>query len=69
MINGLVGKLLGRLGSTATRRSRRPPAVAKLIVVLEGRHDIEFLRRISKMLHVADRTVPDLGERERAGGP
>jgi hypothetical protein len=67
MINGLVGKLLDRLAGKAKRRSRRSPTVAKLIVVVEGRHDIEFLRRISKMLHVAERTVPDLGERERAG--
>ena len=67
MINGLWGKLLDGLAGKAKRRSRRSPGVAKLIVVVEGRHDVEFLRRISKMLHVADRRLPDLGERERAG--
>lgn len=67
MINSLVGKLLDRLAGKAKRRSRRSPALARLIVVVEGRHDVEFLRRISKMLHAADRTLPDLGERERAG--
>lgn len=66
MIN-VWGKLLERLSSKTKGRSRRSPAVAKLIVVVEGRHDVEFLRRISKMLHVADRTLPDLGERQRAG--
>lgn len=66
-MNGLWGKLLEDLVSKAERRSGRSLAVAKLIVVVEGRHDIEFLRRISRMLHVADRTLPDLGERERAG--
>ena len=67
MIHGLLGRVLGRLTGNAKRRSRRSPAVAKLIVVVEGRHDVEFLRRISKILHVADRTLLDLGELERAG--
>jgi putative ATP-dependent endonuclease of OLD family len=67
MIKGLVGKLLDRLGGKSKHQSRRSPAVAKLIVVVEGRHDIEFLRRISRMLHLVDHTLPDLGERERAG--
>lgn len=67
MRNGLWGKLLARLTSKTKRRSGRSPGVAELIVVVEGRHDIEFLRRISKLLDVADRRLPDLGERERAG--
>lgn len=67
MIDGLWAKLLSRLSGKTKRHSRRLPAVAKLIVVVEGRHDVEFLRRISKILHVADRMLPDLGEHERAG--
>jgi putative ATP-dependent endonuclease of OLD family len=65
MINGLWGRLLQC--SRANRQSRRSPVLAKLIVVVEGRHDVEFLRRMSKMLHVADCRLPDLGEREGAG--
>jgi len=33
--------------------------------VLEGPNDIEFLRRISAILHRDDPTVPDLGDMER----
>ena len=67
MMNGLWANLLARLAGKDKAQSRRSPTVAKLIVVVEGRHDVEFLRRISKMLHAADRRLPDLGERERAG--
>lgn len=67
MINGLLDKLRNRLGAQAKKRRRGSACAVKLIVVVEGRHDIEFLRRISRILHLADRTLPDLGERERAG--
>jgi len=38
-----------------------------IIVVLEGKHDAEFLRRISAVLHAADAKVPDLRAMERDG--
>jgi len=34
---------------------------------VEGRHDVEFLRRISAILHAAHKDLPDLVERERHG--
>ena len=39
----------------------------KLLVVVEGVHDIEFLRRISAMLHAHEPTLPDLGSMEHRG--
>jgi hypothetical protein len=34
---------------------------------MEGRHDAEFLRRASAILHTSDRHLPDLGGLERRG--
>ena len=39
--------------------------IAPVICVVEGRHDIEFLCRISTMLHADDPQLPDLREMER----
>ena len=39
----------------------------KLLVVVEGVHDIEFLRRISAMLHAHESELPDLGAMEHRG--
>jgi hypothetical protein len=39
----------------------------KLLVVVEGSHDIEFLRRISAMLHAHEPEFPDLGAMEHRG--
>ncbi len=39
----------------------------KVFVGVEGKWDIEFLRRISRILHAADATIPDLGAEETAG--
>jgi putative ATP-dependent endonuclease of OLD family len=63
------------------RFARRPPcptavsdfsfpllqSVAKILVVVEGPHDIEFLRRMSATLHVDDPSLPDLDSRKRKG--
>ena len=50
-------------------RDRRlsPQEALKLLVVVEGVHDIEFLRRISAMLHAHDPMLPDLGAMEHRG--
>ena len=40
-------------------------ALPKIFVVVEGQNDIEFLRRISRILHDEVPTLPDLGEMER----
>ncbi|HEY8995673.1 MAG TPA: ATP-binding protein [Lacunisphaera sp.] len=39
----------------------------KVFVGVEGKWDIEFLKRISKILNAADATIPDLGVEEVAG--
>ena len=44
-------------------RTRHRP----VIVVVEGQFDIEFLRRISRTLHAADATVPNLAAEETDG--
>lgn len=40
---------------------------AGALVMLEGRNEIEFLKRISKILHANDAAVPDLSQLERLG--
>ena len=47
-----------------------PPAAAgdvEILVVAEGTNDIEFLRRISSMLHAHDAETPDLAGMEQQG--
>jgi hypothetical protein len=39
----------------------------RLILVVEGMHDVEFLKRISRVLAQADSSVPDLGQWEAEG--
>lgn len=56
-----------RLVAACLRWPRQRATAAKLIVVVEGLHDVAFMRRISRILHTADSTLPDLGERERTG--
>ena len=47
----------------------RPPSLTQpqVLVVVEGPNDIEFLRRISSMLHRDDPRLPDLADMERQG--
>ncbi len=45
----------------------RPDAHGPLLFVVEGTNDVEFLKRISQMLHSVDETLPCLGEMESAG--
>ncbi len=44
---------------------KAPRAVPQVIIVVEGQNDIEFLRRMSAILHATDPRLPDLGEMER----
>jgi putative ATP-dependent endonuclease of OLD family len=44
-----------------------PEHKVQVFVAVEGVNDIEFLRRISSMLHVTDPTVPDLAQVEADG--
>jgi putative ATP-dependent endonuclease of OLD family len=45
-------------------RSARPGPV---LAIVEGSHDIQFLRRISRLLHGQDEHLPDLGTLETEG--
>jgi len=38
-----------------------------VLIVVEGVHDVEFLRRLTASLHIADPSIPDLGKLEQAG--
>ena len=49
--------------SESVARTRHRP----VIVVVEGQFDIEFLQRISRTLHAADATVPNLAAEETDG--
>ncbi len=49
---------------TLTSELNRP---SPLLFLVEGIHDVEFLKRISSMLSAADDSLPDLGQLERAG--
>lgn len=46
-------------------KSRNQPG-ARLLLVVEGVHDIEFLRRISRMVHAREPRLPDLAAMESA---
>jgi hypothetical protein len=52
-------------------RQRPPPADSNrsvpVLVVVEGPNDVEFLRRISRILHAHDAGLPDLAEMEQRG--
>jgi hypothetical protein len=56
-----------KLRARAARQPPRSAAPAKLLVVVEGKHDIEFLRRISRTLHDDDPRLPALSELEWCG--
>ena len=43
------------------------PSCVKVLVVVEGMNDMEFLRRISRILHADQPSVADLGQMERDG--
>jgi len=55
------------LGPPATRLGARLQTGVKLLCIVEGTHDLAFLRVISRILHADDPTLPDLGMLERAG--
>lgn len=68
--DGLITRFVRRVQSLVAFR-RRPSLIwatstpQKVLVVVEGPNDVEFLRRISVILHREDARVPDLAEMER----
>src|SRR5208282_4750950 len=59
----LLSRFLRSLTSLLRPAAHRPPSTQVLLIV-EGPNDIEFLRRISTILHRDDPTLPDLAEME-----
>ena len=59
-LGGFITRLLGR-------RASCPPSKTKLLILVEGRHDVAFLTGISSMLHRGDPLVPDLRSLEETG--
>jgi putative ATP-dependent endonuclease of OLD family len=58
--SGFISRLLGR-------RTLCPSGPAKLLVLVEGRHDVSFLIGISSVLHRDDHRLPDLRALEQSG--
>jgi hypothetical protein len=56
----------GRL-SLEAQSSGSSDSQAACLVVLEGTNDVEFLRRLSRILHEHDHRIPDLGQLEADG--
>lgn len=57
--SGLLSRLLGQ--------RIRCPGHARLLILVEGRHDVTFLSSISEILHREDRRLPDLRMLEQSG--
>lgn len=53
--------------STAVCDERQATSGVKVLVVVEGINDVEFLRRISRIVHIEEPALPDLGAMEADG--
>jgi len=53
--------------AAGTAEARQSAAGVSVLVVVEGINDIEFLRRISRIVHRAEPALPDLGAMEAEG--
>lgn len=51
------------IATSNARQLRRP---GPTLIIVEGVHDVEFLRRLTSKLHVQDQSIPDLVDLERA---
>jgi hypothetical protein len=54
-------------GSVSPRQIERGGIRPRLLIVVEGRHHVEFLKRISTILHAEREDLPDLAALERQG--
>ena len=61
----LRARLRRAASSLAAFLSQHSPRLPAIFVVVEGRNDIEFLRRMGTMLHAADPRLPDLAAMEQ----
>ena len=61
------GHLSDFLARFLPRRRSCPSGRAKLLILVEGRHDVAFLTGISSILHRDDRRLPDLRAWEQTG--
>lgn len=61
-------RVAGLLRRCTGYRSQAPASGSHpVLVVVEGPRDVEFLRRISMILHRSDPTIPDLADLEAIG--
>lgn len=56
-----------RLGHRQSAIPAEQHSPLRTVVVVEGAHDVEFLKRISRILSQTDTVLPDLGELEAIG--
>ncbi|HUB67332.1 MAG TPA: ATP-binding protein [Candidatus Methylacidiphilales bacterium] len=63
----LMGSVDATLESIKSTLGVLPDHDIKVFLGVEGKWDIEFLKRISKIIHAADPTVPDLNNAEASG--
>jgi hypothetical protein len=64
-LGGPVVRLIRSLAAFLRPGLPRPLSAAQVLVVVEGPNDIEFLRRISGILHREEPSLPNLVEMER----
>lgn len=50
---------------TTTSSGCQAPTAAPILIVVEGVHDVEFLRRLTSKLHLQHKSIPDLARLER----
>ena len=50
--------------STVTLGHRQAPSATPVLIIVEGVHDVEFLRRLSSKLHLQHHSIPDLARLE-----
>ena len=66
MTPGFSGRTLAKLWYRLLRRlaRRNPPTMPPVLLLVEGLHDAEFLRRISRILHQHNPSLPSIGPLE-----
>ena len=67
MTQTTVGNLICSSPQHGTSRLINNRPFVPVLIIVEGVHDVEFLRRLTASLHLADPSIPDLATWEQAG--
>ena len=67
MTQSTVGNLISTRPNHAISPLINNRPFVPVLIVVEGVHDVEFLRRLTANLHLADPSIPDLATWEQAG--